>query len=1002
MFFMKRISLFILAVASLFWGTFASAQTVEVTGTITDAQSGEVVPFASVRVKDTMNGVSANADGKYSISVNANSKAVLVFSFVGYETQEVEVNGRTVVNCRLEVDATTLDDVVVVGYGTAKKVGSLVGSVTTVKSEAIKNAPSSSPLDQLQGQVAGMAVMTTGGVAGDNNVTIKIHGTGSLSSSSQPLYILDGMQSSARSIMALNPNDIKSISILKDASATSIYGSRAANGVVYVITKSGSYNTKATVTVRSQAGISTLADKTLYENMMSGPELKEFWIRSGIKTPEYIKQNFTDKGYDADTKWYNYIQQFNNPQFQNDVTVEGGGQKVAYALGASQFHQRGTAVGNYYDRYTVRSNVQARPKDWLKIGINAALSKDSQQTNANWGDSSDGGAYIYGGLSYLMNPLYPAIDPKTGKEYEIEYPSGFYNPQYYISKRQSLTDRYGLVGGLSVEIQPYKNLFIRSNMGIDGSISDVNKYSKPSAVYNAGNGSKVRGNALQYISTITNTIEYSFNIANEHQISLLAGHEGIANYYDYFAASTEGLTDDRLMELDHGDQSTYDEAESHSESKFLSFFGHGEYSFLDKYILDVTVRNDASSRFGPDVRNAQFWSVGALWKVKKENFLRNVKWLDDLNFKVSYGTQGNAAIGDYQHYGLVGATTSYAGSVSQVISQPENNKLSWEKQGLLTIALNGRVFDTLDFGFEFYNRKTTDMLLSVPYPYTSGFASLMDNIGGLKNTGIDITLGVDILKSRDYFLRFSTTFNYNSEKITELFNGLDRWEISNTSIAYVVGKPISFYMPIYAGVNPENGRNQWYKVGADKDVVTKDPANVTEKFDEASLTQNTGKRLHAPINGGFGLSGGWKGLSFVADFTYVLGKWLVNNDAYFYANPNKNSDYTAIKTVNDFWTPENTDAEYPDWSQGAVMQFDTHLLDNASFLRLKNLQVAYDLPRKWLGNQQILNGLKVTFTGRNLWTLTEYEGIDPEVDSNLTYGVVGNSKQYLFGLEFTF
>ena len=377
---MRKIKLF-LTVLSVLIASAAYAQNLTVTGIVTDASNGEPVPFASVHEKGTMNGINTDVNGEYTITVSDN--AVLVFSSIGYLAVEVPVEGKAHVNCELPVDAETLDNAVVVGYGSAKKVGTMVGSVTTVKSDAIKNAPSSSALDQLQGQVAGLSVMTTGGVAGENNVSMQLHGMGSLGSSSTPLYIIDGIQASSRAIQAMNPNDILSITILKDASATSIYGSRAANGVVFVTTRAGSYDAKASVSIRSQAGISTLADMTLYENMMSGPELKEFWVRSGLMTPDQIAATYTNKGFDADTKWYNYYQQFNNPQFQNDVIVEGGGNKVAYMIGASQFHQRGTAIGNVYDRYTVRTNVQGRPKDWLKVAGNMSISYDKRSTNPN-------------------------------------------------------------------------------------------------------------------------------------------------------------------------------------------------------------------------------------------------------------------------------------------------------------------------------------------------------------------------------------------------------------------------------------------------------------------------------------------------------------------------------------------------------------------------------------------------------------------------------------------
>ncbi len=994
---MRKIKLFLTALAVMVAST-AFAQKLTVTGNVTDASNGEPVPFASVHEKGTMNGVNTDVNGHYSITVSKD--ATLVFSSIGYNAVEIPVEGKAQVNCDLPVDSELIEDAVVVGYGSAKKVGTVIGSLTTVKTEALKNAPSSSALDALQGQVAGLAVMTTGGVAGDNNVSMTLHGTGSLGSASQPLFVIDGIPSSSRAIMALNPHDILSISVLKDASATSIYGSRAANGVVYVTTKSGGYSSKATVTVRSQAGISTIADMTLYKNMMSGPELKEFWVKAGLQTPEQIYNTYTSKGHDADTKWYNYTQQFNNPQFQNDVTVEGGGERVAYMIGASQFHQRGTAIGNFYDRYTVRSNVQGRPKDWLKVGVNLGVSYDKKANNPNWGSSSGGAAYTSGGLSYLLNPLYSAIDPETGKEYEIQYPNGMNNHHYYMKSRMNQTDRLGVNASFFAEIEPIKNLKITSRAGIDGSIQKAHTTARPSSIIYAYDGYRSRQAAVDYAATITNTIEYSFNIGRDHHFILLAGHEGVSNEYDYLSAYSEGQNDDRLTNLQNGSQPSYDVSESYTASKFLSFFGRIDYSLMDKYYFDASIRNDSSSRFGPDMRNALFWAAGAMWKIKQEDFLSDVNWLNDLNFKVSYGTQGNANVGDYSHYGLVAASSDYAESSSKVVAQAANRRLTWENQSLLTVGLNGRIANFFDFNVEFYRRKTTDMLMGVPYNYTTGFTSIDANVGALQNTGFDVTLGFDILRGKDYFLRANTTFNYNDEKVTELFQGLERWEIANTGLAYVVGEPVLYYAPIYAGVDPADGAPMWYIPGENIDETTMN--ETTKTYDEASLTQNTGLRWHTPINGGFSISGGWRGISLQADFSYVIGKTIINNDGYFYSNPNQNLDSTQHKEVTDFWTPENTDAKFPDWSKGYAMQFDTHLYENADFLRLKNLQVAYDIPRRFLGNQRVLNGLKVSFTGRNLFTLTNYSGIDPEVDSNVTYGIVGNSKQFLFGLELTF
>ncbi len=995
---MRKIKMF-LTVVSLLIASVVNAQNLTVKGLVTDGATGEPVPFASVHEKGTMNGTNSDVDGNYSITVAKN--AVLVFSSIGYNTVEIQVAGNAVVNCELPTDTEMLENAVVVGYGSAKKVGTIVGSVTTVNSDAIKTAPSSSALDQLQGQVAGLSVMTTGGVAGENNVSMQLHGQGSLGASSTPLYIIDGMQASSRAIQAMNPNDILSITILKDASATSIYGSRAANGVVFVTTRAGSYDAKASVTVRSQAGISTLADMTLYKNMMSGPELKEFWKRSGLMSPEQIRTTYTDKGYDADTKWYNYYQQFNNPQFQNDVIVEGGGNKVAYMIGASQFHQRGTAIGNEYDRYTVRTNVQGRPKDWLKVAGNMAVSYDKRSTNPNWGGASGGAGYTAGGLSYLNNPLYPAVD-ENGDECTTQFPDGMYTPKYYVANFPNTSNRYGLLASFNVEIEPIPNLKIASRAGMDGYISMSESKRIPSFLGTEGNGTRSRSAGLSYTATVTNTIEYAFNVGNDHQFTVLAGHEGVAEYSDAFSAYSEEITDDRLTNLQNGNKETNEVSESFARGNFLSFFGRVDYSLMNKYYFDASVRNDACSRFGPNNKNATFWAAGGMWKMKRESFLQNTYWLDDLNFKVSYGTQGNASIGDYQYLALIGSMSDYATGSSLGLGQPSNFDLTWEKQSLLTVGFNGRLADRVDFNIEYYRRKTSSMLMDVPYNYTTGITSLYANVGGLLNQGIDITLGVDILRGADYFLRFNTTFNWNAEKVTELFNGLDRWEMVGYGFAYVVGEPVSFYYPVYAGVDPEDGKQMWYLPGENVDVTTMDPNRVTKDFDEAGLTQNTGKRLNPPVNGGFNLSGAWRGISLQADFSYVLGKYLINNDAFFYANPNQNLDSTQHKDVQNFWTPDNTNAKYPDWSSGATMQFDTHLLEKANFLRLKNLQVAYDFPRRLLGNQQVVNGVKFSFTARNLFCLTNYSGIDPEVAGNLTYGRVGNSKQYLFGVELTF
>ena len=996
---MKRVKVLITALAVLLTSVFASAQNLKVSGVIVDGSTSEPVGGVTVVVKGQHSVfTTTGADGSYKITVPANG--TLEVSCLGYTSQEVLVSGRTKVDIVLDVDAEMLAETVVVGYGSSKKIGNTVGVVTTVKSDIIKNAPSQTALDALQGQVAGMQVMSTGGVAGDNSISMKIHGVASLSSSAEPLFIVDGVQSSSTMVMQMNPNDVQNVTVLKDASSTSIYGALGANGVVYITTKSGGYDEKAKITVTSQAGVSTLSNLQFYKDMMSGDELKDFWIRSGIMTPDQIYTSYTSKGYTANTEWYRYFQNVVTPQYQNDVTVEGGSKTVAYLLSASQFHQDGTAVGNYFDRYTVRSNIQARPVKWLKLGANVTGYITASQENPNWGDSSAPAGYSSGGTSYLINPLYPAVD-ENGVESSQMYSNGYVNPKYYMSKRQDIYKKAGVNGAAFVEINPVEGLTISSRLGTDSSIGKENATLYPSASWTSSTFRAIYDIYSQK-HTLTNTIEYA-NTIKDHSFSVLLGHEGIRYSYNYNYSYATGYSDDRLMEIQNGKQSSYKVSEYSTAYSFLSFFAHADYDYAGRYFIDGTFRYDASSRFGTNNRWAPFWALGGMWKISKEEFMKNVGWVDDLSLKLSYGTQGNASIGNYTHLGQVGiSSTKYDDATYTYLKNPANESLTWEKQKLLTVSLSAALWNRLNIDVDFYNRRTSSMLLGVPQPYTTGFDEVTANVGTMQNTGVDITLGVDVLKGADYGLNIHGTFNYNAQKITELFDGRTRWEIANTGIAYVVGKPIMFYAPIWAGVDPEDGAPMWYLPGDDKDVCTMDPSRTTKVYDEESLTQNTGMTRYEPVTGGFGLNAHWKGLALNVDFSFFGGKYLINNDAYFYANPVYFSGENANKMVTDFWTPEHRNAKFPDWSKGYQMQFDTHLYENASFLRLKNVVLAYTFPSKWFKNQNVVKGFRVSVTGRNLLTATKYTGLDPEIDGNLTYGIPGNTRQVLGGIEITF
>ena len=995
---MRKVKFF-LTVLSLFAVSFAWAQNITVKGTVTD-QSGEPIIGVYVLLQGSTAGTSTDVDGNYAISAPANG--TLVFSLVGMKDVVMPINGKGEINVVLEEDSEMLEDVVVIGYGSARKVGTTVGSITKVSSKSIEARPQSSALESLQGQVPGLQVYTSSGDPGTQQ-SIRLHGIGSLTASNTPLYILDGVAVEARTILAMNPNDIESINVLKDASATSIYGSRAANGVIYVTSKRGSTG-NAVIKVRGQYGVSSMADKSFHNAMMSTDQLLSFWEETGMRSATYIenlkntlkKNGITQAdGSLHNFRWIDYMQKDDRPSWQADLSISGGTKNSTYYVSAGAYDEQGTAPGTYFKRYTLRSNTDSRVTNWFRFGTNIQLTLDKRQTNPNYATNATGG-----GLSFLRAPYYSPYD-KDGNEPDIIPGTSWANPYYYMDTHKDEYKRYGINVNAYAEIQPIQNLKIKSVAGIDEGLV------RNSWTYDASyNGSGTRGESTEESLglSITNTIEYAMKFNEKHNVTVLAGQEGLQNTYEYYYAQSKGQTDDRLMHLNNGLQSTFAMSSQDSEYQFLSFFGRADYSFDNRIFVDASVRNDASSRFSKNHKNATFWAVGAMWNLKNEQFLKNTSWLNALQFKVSYGTQGNASIGNYSSLATVGETTKYNQTAGWVLANAGNPDLTWETQSKLTIAASARVFDRLSISLEYYKRITEDMLMDVPIPYTTGYDEIMKNTGTLENNGVDITLGYDILKGKDYYLGFNFNFNYNSEKITKLFDGRQRWEIANTGVCYVVGKPIMFYYPIFAGINPENGRQQWYIPGENIDETTKDPNRVTETFSSAALTQNTGVRRYAPVSGGFNINGTWKGFGISADFSYVLGKNLISNDRYFSENPVSFIGYNTSSNILDYWKKPGDIAEYPDWSQYPSMQFDTHLLEKASFMRLKNLTFSYTLPEKIVKNSNVMKGARVYVTGRNIWTVKSksFKGTDPEPDTNLTMGRVVNTKQYQIGLEITF
>ncbi len=940
------------------------------------------------------NGTATDIDGNWTLTV-PNGNSILEFSSIGMRT--VELAAKDAKEITMQDDAQMLEDVVVIGYGSARKITNTSASVVKVGGKQLEDRPTANPFDAIQGKVTGLQVFSSSGEPSEVS-SVRLHGTGSLGAGATPLYILDGIPVSSSTIQSMNSNDFESMQVLKDAAATSIYGARAANGVVFITTKKGKSGERANITVRGQYGVSNLANEDYFKSMMTADELGAFWLDAGMMTEESLKAK--REKYPYDTRWYEYYFKDNVPTYQADVAISGGKGSTRYYVSGGVFDQEGLRYRSGYTKYNFRTNLSTSLNDYIKIGANTAIAYSEYQSNQYDRNSTNGG------LSLLALPFYSPYD-KNGNEYYGRKIPGWnrYSPRYLADKKPYPKNRINVVSSANVTVKPIENLTLRSQVGLEFTDYRGTWKRLPSYASALGNGGVYEKFNRKVNWTITNTAEYKFNVNEEHNFTALLGQEYIDYHYDGFGAEGFGLQDDRLTLLGN---TTKDKKVGKLENNFvqfteyafLSYFTQLSYDYKEKYFVDVSLRQDESSRFGTNNKTAMFWSAGLLWKAKKESFLKDVDWLNDLNVKFSIGTSGNAAIGDYQSLALAGNINQYKTGTGWGITASGNPNLTWEQQTKTTFGFDARLFDRLGVNIEVYNRLTSDMLMSVPYPYTSGFSKIKDNVGEYQNRGIDLKLDYDFYKNDDGdYVKAYLNYNYNKDEVKSLFQGLDHWIIPNTGVCYVVGQPVMFFYPLFKQVNPENGAPEWYVPGEDITKTTKEES--TDRFTDG-LEQNTGVKRYAPVNGGWGLDASFKGFYLQSYFTFSYGKNLIVNDAFFFENPTQwGVGFNQRNTVRDFWKKPGDKAKFPSTSY-RFTEFDSRMIQDASFMRLKTLTLGYQLPKNILGDQNLIQGAKIYFTGRNLFTWTGFEGPDPEIDSNLTLGANPNTKQISVGLEITF
>lgn len=968
--------LFMLIVPQSFW-----AQSFVVKGQVTSHEDNEPLIGVAIMQEGTTNGVVTDFDGNYAIELKGVDKAVLVFSYIGMKTQLHTVNNSTgILDIVMQSDAEVMEEVVVVAYGTRKK-GTIAGSVSTVKSDKVANVPAAGFDQALQGQTPGLTVLSNSGEP-SKAATFQIRGTNSINSGTAPLFILDGVPITSSDFNTISPSDIESISVLKDASSTSIYGARAANGVVVITTKRGTAMDKAKVVLRTQVGFSELAGNNW--TLMNTAERIQFEQELGLdKGQDYDKLRLTD------VNWQEAV--FNDrAMLQNyDLSISRATDKLNYFVSGSFYDQDGIAQGSTFRRYNLRANADVKASNWLKVGTNSMVAYEEVQ------QAEDGQYALYTPISAcrFMLPYWNPYreDGSIASSKDGSWTGTTYNPVEWMENNPVLNKKYKALTVLYAEITPIENLTIRSQFGVDYSHSTADMKSYPSFPGNNGIGNAGRSSYDMMSLTITNTANYRFNLKDRHSFNVMLGQEGVDYRSEGFQVVTSGQNNDFLTDLASGTRASM-WSNSFSSYSYLSFFGRGEYSFDDCFYADFSIRADASSRFGKNGRWGTFWSVGLMWNLKQEEFMKRFDWLTTAQIAFSTGTSGNSEIPNYDHLELVGGGANYMGTAGIAPISEGNPDLGWEQLWATNLAFHLGFFNRVNVDLELYNKRTSNMLMLVPQSYSNnGFGSRWDNVGVMINRGAELAVNADVIRTRDFTWNVNANVSYNKNEITELYNGLSEYEIAGTSTKLVVGHSVGeFYTNRYAGVNPANGDALWY---------TKE-GELTTEYNESDKVM-VGKNYIAPWQGGFGTTLSWKGFSLNAQFSWVADRWMFNNDRFF---EESNGLYTVYnqsrRLLYDRWKKPGDVTDIPRY--GITPQMDSRFLEDASFLRLKNLTLGYAVPQNWLEKTHFFDSARIYVQGQNLLTFTKFSGIDPESSSNIYAAQYPMSRQFTLGIELSF
>lgn len=1042
----------------------AWARQSSVTGKVTDASDGSPLSGVTISVQGSNTATATDANGNYSINVPGGN-ATLVFQLIGYGTQQQPVGNRKVIDVTLQSATSALDEVIVVAYGTATR-ASYTGSAATVSAEDIADVPTVSFENAMLGKLPGVQITNSSGQAGAAP-SIRIRGIGSMNASNEPLYVIDGvpvvsgtggqmedyLYTTNNVLNSLNPSDIESVTVLKDAAASALYGSRAANGVVVITTKKGKLG-RPTINFRTAIGFTPSWATDNYEpagvqeqvNMLyqvfHDYRTSAGWTEERANTDALNRLNgkFKPHGYYFETdglglyenvhikgmtdglvnregSYYDWEDRlFRTGMYQtNDLSVSGGTEATKYYTSLSYTNDKNRVVLNEFDRIAGRVNVSQKVGKHIEFISNVSVSHNQQE---GYNDTRNLGGNYYLQTRNLLWPLYWPTDYKTGAPWTERYGSYAYNGDYYENEwdNQANTLRLSVNETLNIQILPelsVKSVFSYEHNDLKEHLYySTNHYT---GVTDKGIVHEISTAAKKMVSSNTANYSKQFGL---HGINLLAGFEVEQNRTDFQRATGTKIPNNKLPSV--GTAGDFEANAYFWGYNMMSVLSRAEYNYGQKYNLSASYRRDGSSRLAPADRWGDFWSVGAAWTLSEENFLKDANYLSNLRLRASYGVNGTQPTNNYDWRRLIAYNDAqYMGNSGGMPSAMGNEDLTWETNYTTNVALefgflNNRLYGTV----EYFNRNSENLLQEVPISLVTGFEDFLTNVGEVNNRGFELDLGYDIVRSDDWKWSANVNASFIRSKVTKLYgNGTEQgndviWndptgDDARAQFIYREGEDmLSFYGFEWAGVEAESGRNVWY---------VNDPEKPDGDFlyngRGASYSYSDAQRVILgsalpDVAGGLNTEVSYKGLSLGLNFIYKIGGYLydgafkdVADDGYYWERIRSQYYYEHM------WTDMNPDGDLPKLSGNDLtdpMQHSSRQMHDASFLRLKNVNLAYAIPAQVVNRIGIANA-RVYFNGTNLLTFSEYKIADPEVNHFGTRGwETPYAKVYTFGVEFSF